>query len=106
MVNNDGLNEIRYSNQQITVSCEIFNNETELRQMIGFFTPRFLGSASNINGFSNDFIRETWDRINWMEIFRWWYQRYERQSIGQGIRYTFNRFMKQIDPDGEFYKAV
>lgn len=91
-------------NITITVSCEVFNNESELRQVIDFFDTRFFGHASNINCYSKDFIRQTWNRINWIEIFRWWYQRYETQSIGQGITYTFNRFMKQIDPEGEFYK--
>lgn len=99
MVNNDDLNEIRNSDQQITVSYEIFNNETELRQLICFFSSRFLGSASNINGFSKDFIRETWDRINWKEVFGYWY--IHKSQLG---KCTFSEFMKQIDPDGEFGK--
>ena len=85
--------------QIITVSIEVFRNESELRQVIDLFEPRFMSSASNVGEYSKDFIRETWDRINWREIFGYWY--IHKCQIG---KYTYNEFMKTIDPEEEFYK--
>lgn len=84
--------------QIITVSLEVFRNESELRQVIDLFEPRFMGSASNVGEYSKDFIRETWDRINWKEIFGYWY--IHKSQTGQ----SFSKFMKTIDPKEEFYK--
>lgn len=83
--------------QVITVSIEVFRNESELRQIIDLIEPRFLGSASNIGEYSKNFIRETWDRIKWREVFSFWY-------IHKGLsgKYDFNEFMDIIDPEREF----
>ena len=63
------------------------------------FEPRFMSSASNVGEYSKDFIRETWDRINWKEIFSYWY--IHKSRTGQ----SFSKFMKTIDPEEEFYRS-
>lgn len=89
------------SEDKITIAYDTFFNESEMRQLISMISTRLVGSASNINGYSKDFIRETWDIVDWMDIFSWWYQR----SLSKSNKLTFNNFMQMIDPDKEFYKA-
>lgn len=40
-----------------------------------------IGAGSKINSFSKDFIRETWNRVGWMEIFHHWYLRYKDNHL-------------------------
>lgn len=82
----------------ITVSCEVFNNESKLRELVGLISNRMIGAASKVNSYSKDFIRQTWERINWMEIFQHWYLRYRDNHL-----IDFDEFMLIIDPKGEFY---
>ena len=52
-----------------------------------------------IDGYSKDFIRETWDRIKWIEIFQHWYLRDFNNHL-----ICFADFMLTIDPKREFWK--
>ena len=60
-----------------------------------------IGAGSYINGFSKDFIRETWNRVNWMDIFHRWYLRYENNHLKD-----FKEFMLEIDPKKEFWNQM
>lgn len=85
--------------QIITISTDVFKNESELRELIGLISNRMIGAASRVNSYSRDFIRQTWDRIKWMEIFQHWYLRYESNQLKD-----FKEFMLIIDPKREFWK--
>ena len=88
------------NDEPIFINTEIFKNESQLREFIGLIPNRMIGAGSKINSYSKDFIRETWDRIKWIEIFSRWWSRYQNRSN----KITFNEFIKQIDPEEEFYK--
>lgn len=87
------------NNWVITISTEVFKNESELREFVGLVPNRMIGAGSKINSFSKDFIRETWNRVEWMEIFRQWYIRYRDNHL-----IDFKEFMLKIDPKREFWK--
>lgn len=87
------------NDEPILISTEIFNNESELRELVGLISTRMIGAESKINSYSKDFIRQTWDRIKWMEIFRQWYLRYKDNNL-----IDFKEFMEMVDPKGEFWK--
>ena len=88
---------ITEENGRLTISTDVLKDETELRQIVDLVSIRLLGGATTINGFSKDFIRETWNRVNWTEIFQHWYIRYKDNNLK-----TFKEFMKTIDKE-EFY---
>lgn len=41
----------------IRISCEVFNDESELRELVDLIPTRMIGFASKINSYSKDFIR-------------------------------------------------
>lgn len=88
-------------NQIITISIDIFKNENKLREFVGLVPNRMIGAGSKINSYSKDFIRQTWDRIKWMEIFQHWYLRYRDNHLK-----TFAEFMLEIDPKKEFWNQM
>lgn len=85
--------------QIISINTDIFKDEDKLREFIGLVPNRMIGAGSKINSFSKDFIRETWKKVKWMEIFHYWYIRYRDKHL-----ITFNDFMQIIDPKREFWK--
>lgn len=78
---------------------DIFKDENKLREFIGLVPNRMIGAGSIVNSFSKDFIRETWNRIKWMEIFHHWYIRYRDNHL-----IDFKEFMLLIDQKREFWK--
>ena len=83
----------------ISISMDIFKDESRLREFVGLVPIRMIGAGSYINGFSKDFIRETWNKVKWMEIFHHWYIRYRDNHL-----IDFEEFMLIIDPKREFFK--
>ena len=88
-------------NEVIRISCEVFDNESKLRELVDLISTRMIGAESKINSYSKDFIRQTWDRIKWMEIFHHWYLRYKDNHLKD-----FEEFMLMIDPKREFWKPT
>ena len=78
---------------------DIFKDENKLREFVGLVPNRMIGAGSIVNSFSKDFIRETWNRIKWMEIFHHWYIRYRDNHL-----IDFKEFMLLIDQKREFWK--
>ena len=91
---------VKLSEEPITVSFDVFKDETQLREVIDIFDTRFFSSASIIGGYTKNFIRETWNRVDWIGVFSRWWIRYQNGSKNL----SFDEFMKYIDPEEEFYK--
>ena len=44
-------------NEVIRISCEVFDNESKLRELVDLISTRMIGAESKINSYSKDFIR-------------------------------------------------